>query len=402
MMCNVSVSFCNIYAFQTLIHWYTVCADDTVNQVIAGLLPTLKEIQGNINSVRNDLSSFNVIVNNLTEKVSSLEEHQTSKMDQLESKLEKSFEAVKSQLEEHITQTTSKLAGLQNTFNVSLTSHTEQLNVSMREELGCIKEDLSSLNEIMNRINSHMEEHDNHVTTMINECLQCNATQPPSNDSLHTCGGTGSWRRVVYLDMTDPNTTCPSGWQLTSHSKRTCGKVSNGGLTCDSVTFPVSGGDYTRVCGTIKGYQYKVTDAFQAYHEGDVTTIDGAYLCGVSLTHGSPRQHIWTFAAGRSEYHNEDDSCPCDVTIDISIPPFVGGDYFCESGRNSGPITEFYPDDPLWDGDGCASSTCCSFNNPPYFTKQLPSPTTDDIEARLCRQDSNGDTPIEFIELYVQ
>ena len=41
-----------------------------------------------------------------------------------------------------------------------------------------------------------------------------------------TCGGTGGWRRVVYLDMTDPNTPCPSGWQLTAHSKRTCGKVS--------------------------------------------------------------------------------------------------------------------------------------------------------------------------------
>ena len=45
---------------------------------------------------------------------------------------------------------------------------------------------------------------------------------------VYTCGGTGGWRRVVYLDMTDPNTNCPSGWQLTSHSKRTCGRVSTG------------------------------------------------------------------------------------------------------------------------------------------------------------------------------
>ena len=102
-------------------------------------------------------------------------------------------------------------------------------------------------------------------------------------------------------------------------------------------------------------------------------------------------------------YTTLNDSCPCDATINITIPPFVGGDYFCESGWNSWPYTDFFPDDPLWDGDGCtANSTCCSFNNPPYFTKQLHSPTTDDIEARICRKDLYEDTPIELIELYVQ
>ena len=378
-----------------------------------------------MNTVRNDLNNFNKTVNNLTEKVSNLEEHQnelhdqlSSKMDQLESKLDsikkKKIKAVESQLEEHMTQTTSELTALQNMFNVSLVSHTEQLshkmdilNASIREDLSCIKEDLSSLNETMNRINDHMEEYDNHVTTeptMINECLQPNVTQPPNNDSLHTCGGTGGWRRVVYLDMTDPNTNCPSGWQLTSHSKRTCGRVSTGRLTYDSVTFPVSGGYYTRVCGKIRAYQFGGTDGFEAYDDGEVTTIDGAYVSGVSLTHGRPRQHIWTFAAGYSEYEpNRNDACPCDAIIDITIPPFVGGDYFCESGRNSQTYTQFLPDDPLWDGDGCtASSTCCSFNNPPCFTKQLPSPTTDDIEARLCLKDRGDYTPIEFLELYVQ
>ena len=84
----------------------------------------------------------------------------------------------------------------------------------------------------------------------------------------------------------------------------------------------------------------------------------------------------------------------------------MSGDYFCESGINSGSARrKLYPDDPLWDGEGCSSSSsCCSFNNPPYFTKQLPSPTSDPIEARLCRLDTNegDDSPIEFIELYVK
>ena len=83
-----------------------------------------------------------------------------------------------------------------------------------------------------------------------------------------------------------------------------------------------------------------------------MTTIDGAYVSGVSLTHGSPRQHILTFAAGAQ---TRNDACPCDATINITILPFVGGDYFCESGKHQGENEIFFPDDPLWDGDGCTS-----------------------------------------------
>ena len=218
----------------------------------------------------------------------------------------------------------------------------------------------------------------------------------------YECGGTGGWRRVVYLNMTDPNTNCPSDWQLTSHSKRTCGKNNTSYLSCDSVFFPVSGGDYTSVCGSIKAYQYNGLDAFEAYHGGEVTTINGAYVAGVSLTHGSPRQHIWTFAAAASEISTNAEGCPC-TGANVTIPPFVGGDYFCESGVNSHYMSGFHPDDPLWDSESCSSSSsCCSFNNPPYFTKQLSSPTSDPIEARLCRWESHEDSPVEFMELYVK
>ena len=297
-------------------------------------------------------------------------------------------------------------------LNKTVSNLSGEVNM-LRDDTSSLKGDLSSLNDSMNRISDNVEAHDNHVTTELMELdqnLQQNFSLQLKNScgyiTPYQCGGTGGWRRVVYLNFTDPNTTCPSGWQLTSHSKRTCGKVSTSAFTCDSVTFPVSEGDYTRVCGRIIGYQNEDIEAFYPYTE---PTIDGFYVQGVSLTHGSPRQHIWTFAGGFSEVHdrNRNVVCPCDATINITIPPFVGGDYFCESGHNSGPresiITTFYPDDPLWDGDGCtASSTCCSFNNPPYFTKQLPSPTTDDIEARLCHASPDDTTPVELIELYVQ
>ena len=98
---------------------------------------------------------------------------------------------------------------------------------------------------------------------------------------------------MVYLDMTNPNASCPSGWQLTRYgSTRLCGKVSTGSYKCDSVLFPVTGGDYTRVCGSVRGYQYGIVDAFESYHDGDATTIDSAYVSGVSLTHGYPSGHL--------------------------------------------------------------------------------------------------------------
>ena len=212
--------------------------------------------------------------------------------------------------------------------------------------------------------------------------------------------------------MTDSSTTCPSGWQLTGYSKRTCGRASDGARTCDSVTFPVSGGEYSRVCGRIKAYQWGATAAFYSYHSACITTIDGAYVSGISLTHNNPRQHIWTFAVGAVEGNPIAVwVCPCDASLNIRVPPFVGEDYFCESGVNEpwdwGSSINFtlHSNDPLWDGENClSSSTGCSLHNPPYFVKQLPTPTTDGIEARICvfYTSKFENIAVELVELYVQ
>ena len=246
------------------------------------------------------------------------------------------------------------------------------------------------------------------TTNLEEECKVYCDTDCPREVVLrnYTCGGSEGWRRVVYLNMTDPNTNCPLSWPLTSYSNtRSCGRLCSSSRSCDPVLFPVSGGNYTSVCGSIRAYQGNqgyAPLAFYAFHTRQVTTIGGAYVSGVSLTHGSPQQHIWTFAAGASEdLPTERYVCPCDASINITVPPFVGGDYFCESGNQRGLPS--YINDPLWDGQGCSSSsTCCSFNNPPYFTKQLPSPTSDPIEARLCRYYSSEDISVEFMELYVK
>jgi len=91
------------------------------------------------------------------------------------------------------------------------------------------------------------------------------------------------------------------------------------------------------------------------------------------------------------------------------VPSFVGQNYFCESGLTQvGSLRHgyFWPDgDPLWDGRGCGpTSSCCTFNSPPWFNVTLPSPTTDNIEVRICSNEGSqsDDSPIQLIELYVK
>ena len=74
--------------------------------------------------------------------------------------------------------------------------------------------------------------------------------------------------------------------------------------------------------------------------------------------------------------------------------------------RWNGTHGVFWPNgDPLWDGQGCGfSSMCCTVNSPPWFNVVLHSPTTDNIEVRICGDEGigNEDTPIQFMELYVK
>ena len=218
-------------------------------------------------------------------------------------------------------------------------------------------------------------------------------------DMTWTCGGiTGGWMPVANIDMTDSSHTCPQGLNaVTRHPKRVCGIVT--GRACSSATFSVHGIKYSSVCGMVIGYQYGHPDGFGV----PTSAIDGIYVEGMSLTNGnSPRNHIWTFGAATTEIQDE---CLCFAGATVTVPSFVGNDYFCDSAVHPGQgIAGFHSSNPLWDGEGCGpTSTCCSFNNPPWFSKQLPSPTTDDIEMRLCvNQHNDEDINIEIVELYVR
>ena len=213
--------------------------------------------------------------------------------------------------------------------------------------------------------------------------------------------------RVAELDMTNSSHQCPSSLrQRTDSDKRTCARIETTGGCSENLITP--GVEYSKVCGCVIGYQYGETDAFYANRR-----INSHYVDGVSLTHGDPKQHIWTFAAAGDEVGGDSyvtNNCPCINTNQVvpssSLPPaFVGNDYFCDTGSEERWQYIFYGDDPLWDGAGCGPlSTCCSFNTPPWFYKQLPEPTTDDIEMRLCTNGNTNteDIAIERLEMYVQ
>ena len=191
--------------------------------------------------------------------------------------------------------------------------------------------------------------------------------------------------RVANIDMRNNSHTCPSGSSLISSPKRMCDVTSD---KCISNTFSVHDVQYSHVCGKIIGYHRRIPIAFYYYNGNGIDTV---YVHGVSLTYGqNPRKHIWTFIGTSDETaRNYNYKCPCmnPALTSSAVPSFIGNDYFCDTALSvhfTSVRFALQPSDPLWDGKGCGStSTCCSFNTPPWFVKDLLSPTTDDVEMRV-------------------
>ena len=228
-------------------------------------------------------------------------------------------------------------------------------------------------------------------------------------DMTLTCKGVGEgWMQVAKLDMTNSSHQCPLGTKFMNiQSKRLCG-MNSSQAGCSSTTFAIQGIEYSRVCGKIIAYQYASTDSFKDIFRSG-TTINDNYVDGISLTYGSPRAHIWTFAAAPDELSiTAPYSCPCITNNSRSAarpPSFVGNDYYCDTAPAEGWQPRLYTEDPLWDGAGCGpANTCCSLNNPPWFLKQLPSTTTGNLEMRICRDEisTNENVLVEVMELFIQ
>ena len=216
---------------------------------------------------------------------------------------------------------------------------------------------------------------------------------PPSGPPC-SCGGSGSWTRVAFLNMSDPTQQCPSNWAL-SRQVRGCGRKTQGRVTCDSVFYSVDQ-SYSKICGRINAYQVGGTDAFYSFFPLRQTSLDTAYIVVASYEQDPSYVPTW--------------NCPCtnsNVSWSFQTPPFVNNDYFCNTG-NTGPghnTEHIYTENgDLWDGEGCgATNDCCQFNNPPWFCTSLHQPTTDDLELRLCMGEISGeDALVTFVDIYVQ
>ena len=268
----------------------------------------------------------------------------------------------------------------------------------------------------------------NDSTALPTSCKQIHEQQPNSppgyyilagtNETYSTycnmgtlCGSGGGWTRLAYLDMSDATQNCPSGFRLyQSGGVRACGRPATNSASCVSVQFPSNGISYSQICGRVTGYQYGSTDAVS---ESD-NNVNSHYLDGVSITRGSPRQHVWSLYAGvYSDYSNSINICPC--AGGTSPQSFVGNYYFCEAGTPGTSISRIlYTSDPLWDGQGCTGleSSCCAVPGIPWFHRDYGSTTTTDyIELRVCGDEgttsgdegtTSDDAPVSYYEIYVQ
>ena len=201
--------------------------------------------------------------------------------------------------------------------------------------------------------------------------------------------------------MSDSLQQCPCVWREYGQNRiRACGRLvsSNGG--CATNRFLICN-QYSQVCGRVIGYQVGSPDAFGQF-------VDKEDFNGVNITSGVQRHHVWSNVSSVNErppsYSRS--KCSCSATNGRNPPPSIGDKYYCESGNPNDNFlsNHFYSNDLLWDGQQCEGACCNSIMTPPWFSVQLPAPTTDIIEVSIWADEptDNEDTPIELLEIYVQ
>ena len=279
---------------------------------------------------------------------------------------------------------------VQSTFSTTLT----RSPVSIPGEVG-----ICTMREMRNAVIQN-------ISASFRMIIQNNLTTSPNNIVISDNCGTGEWHRVAYLNMSNASQQCPSSWrEFNSNGVRGCRRPESSSGSCSATLYPTSR-QYSRVCGRAIGYQIGTSNAFGRSAVGE--PIDSYYVYGISVTHGRPRNHIWTFVSGISEgsFVSEGWDCPCANSSSVVFPPsFVGDDYYCESGNPSNTyiFDNLYSSDPLWDGDECEGECCSNGKSPPWFSVELTNPTTDDIEVRICIPEPNyDDVIVQQLELHFQ
>ena len=225
------------------------------------------------------------------------------------------------------------------------------------------------------------------------------------------CGSKGGWMPVAQLNMEDRRQDCPDTLRLVSNSnpdRRACARKTTSG--CTTLSFSTHGVWYTEVCGRVRGYQHRTPDGLASFRSSS-----SIYADGVTITHGTPVQHIWSYVATllKNVLHFYSVlACPCSYPPGSSLRRnpknnTIGTNYYCESGLYLTPSIDRYKsnpfwNDPLWDGAGCPSGNNCCQNNG-WFHRDITN-TTDNIDVHLCldEEPENEDVYIDIVEIYVR
>jgi dynein heavy chain len=209
----------------------------------------------------------------------------------------------------------------------------------------------------------------------------------------------GGWALAVRYQSGD---ACPGNWVARGGG---CARPSALAAS-DASAIAAAPYAYSEVRGVVRALGYGGSDAFR---DGS-GSIDGRYVDGLSITAGSPRRHLFTFAQGTSEVFGDsvNASCPCDGGI--GPPSFVGSDYRCEEPQESAEPGNtgnrfFDLGDPLFDGLSIEDSACVGDpeSQAGDFVRSVAA-SADPIELRLMHTEdsSNEDTAITFLEIWVR
>ena len=217
--------------------------------------------------------------------------------------------------------------------------------------------------------------------------------------------GDGVWCPIVDFDVTGADTTCPAGWVLDDAPRVGCTNPGSGG-GCAQATFSTSSLEYSRVCGRVTGRASGTPNGFRVETNG-ATVVNGIPLAeGVTFTLPSTFEHIWTLGASFSSVPNGI-ACPSNENFGEDFDPatiaFAQDNHFCDLAPRSGDrqLWTGVCDDITGDADSLAA---CSFNDPPFFTATLASPTTNDIDANICVSGRTSDEIVfvESMSLFIQ
>ncbi len=201
--------------------------------------------------------------------------------------------------------------------------------------------------------------------------VYCVLSQSCIGTYYHIRGCTTSWMRIAKLSRVQNRAQCFTGLKNYPTNTSSCVTESDS-ATCSSTFFSSFNIPYSRIHGWIRAYGVGTPDGFRS----SSLTINDNYVDGISLTVGNTtnRQHIHTFVPASGSCYR------CS-----NKPTFVSYHYDCL------PVLKI------------GSSQCSGYSCSESFYYTFETPTIDNIEMRVCRDQSRRDEDIviEDLEIHV-